>query len=230
MLKIYVFSLVIAMVLNANAQSLLNITNIFGVGDNEFSIEFVHIANPGNSANGSGNGSVNYAFNLGKYEISREQILKANSAAGLGIVLQDLSSYGGNGPQRPATGLTWNSAARFVNYLNTSQGYQAAYKFTTSGASDNLTLWGEGEYSGTNQYRHKDAYYFLPSRDEWIKGGFGSPSGNWYNTPTGEIEPTPETSPSGGTSAGTVVFRKTFSSGPVDVNNAGGLSPYGTMA
>ena len=33
-----------------------------------------------------------------------------------------------------------------------------------------------------------------------------------------------------GTGAGTAVYGQTFATGPADITNAGGLSPYGTMA
>ena len=159
------------------------ITETFGSGENQFSIDFVEIGNPGNAADTTGSpkpaGSVAYTYNIGKYEVSRDMVLKASSAVGLGVTLADMTSYGGNGLDRPAVGISWNEAARFVNWLNTSKGYQAAYNFTTSGANDNITLWGAGQYSGSNQYRHKDAYYFLPTLDEWYKAAYGSPSGTW---------------------------------------------------
>ncbi len=101
-------------------------------GANEFTIDFVPIGNPGNTADTTGSpnpaGKVDYFYRMGKYEISRDMITKASAAGGLGITLADMSSYGGNGVDRPATGVTWNEAGRFVNWLNTSQGYSAAYK------------------------------------------------------------------------------------------------------
>jgi formylglycine-generating enzyme required for sulfatase activity len=171
-------------------------------------------------------GAVSYIYNIGKYEISRDMIAKANSAGSLGITMWNMTNFGGNGVNRPATGISWNEAARFVNYLNTSKGYQAAYNFTTSGANDYISLWGAGQYSGDNKFRHKDAYYFLPSEDEWFKAAYGSPSGTWYKYSTGsDSMPMPV---SGGTAPGTVVFAN--QSSPADITNAGGLSPYGTMA
>jgi formylglycine-generating enzyme required for sulfatase activity len=173
-------------------------------------------------------GAVAYTYQIGKYEVSQEMIEKATSAGGLGITLQNMTSYGGNGANRPATGVSWNEAARFVNWLNTSKGYQAAYNFTTSGANANITLWGDGQYSGSNQFRHKDAYYFLPSVDEWYKAAYGSPSGTWYKYPTGSD--TAPTAVASGTLLNTAVYLQSPNAGPADINNAGGLSPYGTMA
>lgn len=201
------------------------ITETFGNGSNQFSIEFVEIGNPGNTADTTGDpnlvGSVNYIYNLGKFEITREIIEKANSATSLNISLTDMSNFGGNGANRPASGITWLEAARFVNHLNSSKGYQVAYKFDTNG---NFEVWSQGEYSGVNQFRHKDAYYFLPNRDEWYKGAYGSPDGTWYNYTTGND--TVPSSVSGGLLSGTIVAGQT---GPADVFEAGGLSAYGTM-
>lgn len=215
-------------------------TQTFGSGANAFSIDFVTIGNPGNLADTTGNpnpvGSVAYTYNLGKYEVSRDMVTKASTAGGLGLNMVDLSYYvGGNGSNQPAMGISWNEAARFVNWLNESKGYQKAYKFTTSGANDNLSVWGAGQYVGNNQFRHKDAYFFLPSRDEWHKGAYYDPSksggaGYWNFATKSDTAPL---AVSGGTTSGTAVYNGSFTGQnniPSDITNAGGLSAYGTMA
>ncbi len=105
----------------------------FGSDANQFDKVFVPIGNPGNVADTTGNpnpaGSVGYHYNIGKYEVSRGMVAKASAAGGLGITLHDMATFGGNGANRPATGVNWNKAARFVNWLNISQGFQPAYKF-----------------------------------------------------------------------------------------------------
>jgi hypothetical protein len=82
-----------ALAVSAQAQSLLQ---TFGNGANQFSMDFVTIGNPGNAADTSGDpnpaGRVNYVYNIGKYEVSRDMIEKANAAGGLGITLADMSS------------------------------------------------------------------------------------------------------------------------------------------
>ena len=153
-------------------------------------------------------------------------INKANAEGGLGITLLDMTNFGGNGVNRPATGTSWYEAAKFVNWLNTSTGYVAAYKFDASG---NFQLWSSTDagYNANNRFRNSNARYWLPSTDEWYKGAFGSPNGTWFNYPTGSN--TIPTSVAGGTSANTAVYSRTSSSGPADITNAGGLSAYGTM-
>jgi formylglycine-generating enzyme required for sulfatase activity len=199
----------------------------FGSGDNAFTMDFVTIGNPNNAADTTGNpnpaGSVAYTYNLGKYEVSRVQIDKANSAGSLGITLMDMTNYGGNGVNKPATGVSWYEAAKYVNWLNTSQGYQAAYKFDGSGT---FQLWSAGDagYNGNNLFRNSLAKYVIASRDEWYKGAYGNLDGTWNNYPTGsDSAPTAVAS---GTDANTAVYGQ---SGPADITSAGGLSSYGTM-
>ena len=210
----------------------------FGSGFNNFDIEFVCIGNPGNPDDTSGNpnpaGSVAYTYRMGKFEVSRDMITKANSEGGLGITLQDMEIFGiigGNGADRPATGVSWNEAARFVNWLNTSTGGTAAYKFTTSGVNDNIALWTPSDildYDPANPFRSLRASYVLPSMDEWFKAAFYNPTtGQYGNFPTSDgFAPTAVTS---GTADKTAVFFQSFAQGPADIDQAGGLSAYGIM-
>ena len=228
------FSLAVA---TSHSESLLE---SFGSGGNQFQIEFVTIGNPGNTADTSqissgfpptltsvSIGSVGYTFNLAKFEISRDMVEKANQAGSLGITLQDMTNLGGNGVHRPASGISWFEAARLVNWLNTSTGNAAAYKFDGSG---NFQLWSSSDagYNANNQFRNSLAKYVLPTRDEWYKGAFGSPGGTWYDYATGSDSlPTAVTS---GTTSGTAVYGQTGpGSSPADINSAGGLSPFDTM-
>jgi len=167
-------------------------------------------------------------------------IIKANAAGNLGITLIDMLPFGGNGANRPATGISWNEAARYVNWLNTSKGFSPAYKFATqpgdSGYSSNanIQLWQAGDpgYNAANVFRNSRARYFLPSMDEWYKAAYYDPNANggvggYWNFPTGsDSAPTPV---SGSTTAGTAVFGQTLNQGPADITNAGGLSPYLVM-
>ena len=193
----------------------------FGSGANLFTIEFVTIGNPGNTADTTGSpnpaGRVNSVYNLGKYEISADMIAKANAAGGLGI------TYANTG-NKPAVSMTWYEAARFVNWLNTSQGYQPAYKF--SGTTFALWTSGEAGYQAGNLFRNSQARYFLPSADEWYKGAYGSPGGTWYDYPTASNSV--PTATNGGTINGTAVYNGQAAA--ANIENAGGLSAYGTMA
>jgi formylglycine-generating enzyme required for sulfatase activity len=225
-----ILCLAIALASFSTICSAQTLTETFGSGANAFTMDFVTIGNPGNTADTTGSpnpvGSVAYTYNLGKYEVSRGQIDKANSAGSLGIALQDISSFGGNGVDRPATGISWYEAAKFVNWLNTNQGYQEAYKF--SGSSFQLWSAGDAGYNANNMFRNSQAKYVIASTDEWHKGAYGHTDGSWSNFPNGsDSAPIPVSS---GTYANTAVYWQSAYNGPADINNAGGLSPFGTMA
>ena len=225
-----VLSTIILLALCYQTASAQLVTESFGgTGANAFTMDFVTIGNPGNAADTTGSpnpaGSVAYTYNLGKYEVSRDQIIKANAAGSLGITLQDMSSYGGNGLLKPATGISWYEAAKYVNWLNTSSGGTAAYKFV----GGTFQLWSSTDagYNASNMFRNSLAKYWLPSSNEWYKAAYGNRNGTWNNYATGsDSAPTAVAS---GTAANTAVYGQSAFTGPADINNAGGLSAYGTM-
>jgi formylglycine-generating enzyme len=224
------FGLVLGMMTAGTAQA-----DTFGSGTNMFTIDFVDVGNAGNADDaGAGGGlysspygGVAYDYRISTYEISQNNIFKA-MAEGLANV-----TAGAHTGDEPAANISWYEAAAFVNWLNTSQGYQAAYNLSFS-SSWSMTLWGASEQattgvdSGTNPYRHKDAYYFLPSEDEWYKAAYHQNDGvtaNYWDYATGSN--TIPTAVASGTTAGTAVYNG--QADPADITQAGGLSPYGTM-
>jgi formylglycine-generating enzyme required for sulfatase activity len=176
-------------------------------------------------------GTVPYTYRIGKYEIGRDQIFKANTEGGLRIPGVD-----GSNPQFPTRFVTWNHAARFVNWLNTSKGFPPAYKFAIQpgapgyNSNQDISLWASGDagYNPANQFRNSLAKYFLPSVDEWYKAAYYDPiSGSYFQYATGSNDaPVAVTS---GTAPGTAVYRQTITQGPTNITQAGGLSPYGVM-
>ena len=207
----------------------------FGSEANQFEIGFVGIGNPGNPADTSGRGAVAYKYRMGVNEVSRGMIDAYNAlGGGPAITLSDMSALGGNGANRPATGVSWNEAARFVNWMNTSRGFSEAYKFTTGGANDNVVPWAVGDagYNASNPFRNANAYYYIPDLNEWYKAAYYDPNaaggaGAYWDFATGSN--TAPTAVAGGTASGTAVYGQSFSAGPADITNAGGLSPFGTM-
>lgn len=198
-------------------------------------MDFVTIGNAGNAADDTGYGGVGYNYRMGVNEVSRGMIDAYNTLSGGPILtMQDMSPFGGNGVNRPATGISWNEAARFVNFLNTSKGFSAAYQFDTAGFNDNIALWESGDagYNAANPFRNSNAHYFLPSEDEWYKAAYYDPNksggAGYYDYATGSD--TAPTAVTGGTTSGTAVYGQSFGNGPADITNAGGLSAYGTMA
>jgi formylglycine-generating enzyme required for sulfatase activity len=199
----------------------------FGTGANTFQMEFVTIGNPGNPADTTGTpnpaGSVGYEYGIGKYEVSEGMINRFNASQSLQIITNN------RGTNKPATGVSWNEAARFINWLNTSSGGFAAYKFTTGGVNDGISLWTTSDtldYDATNPYRSKRTTFALPNFNEWYKAAYYDPFNTvYYNYATGSD--TVPISVASGTTSGTAVYNGLL--GPADVTQAGGLSPYGVM-
>ena len=111
----------------------------FGEGETSFGIEFVQIGDPGNSADArvefldrdTGSpyhlGQVDYEYSIGKHEVSCGSLaisLELRGERPDGVLcgseaIQDLREIGFG---------DFFHAADFVNWLNTSSGYRAAYK------------------------------------------------------------------------------------------------------
>ena len=157
----------------------------FGTGENQFTIEFVTIS--GDSGNlGSWSAGWEYTFSgvnhgdyrIGKFEITNDQWTKFinvhGKPDGSPSNAYDADPYW-TGANVPTNNVSWYEAAQFVNWLNIEAGKTAAYKFTGTPGTSNYTLgvWGASDaWGGTNLYRHKDAHYFLPTEDEWVKAAY----------------------------------------------------------
>lgn len=199
-------------------------------------IDFTGIILDQNNPNDTqtGFGSVDHSYRMGTYEISRGQIeayntWQTNSALDISL-LNPTSPYTPDAND-PATGVSWNEAARFVNYLNTSMGYAPAYKFADGGgANDPILMWTESSTS----FRNPNAYFFLPSEAEWYKAAYYDPtkggSGGYWDY-AGQLDnpPNPPQTPLGGGTTG-FVWNRANAAGPENVNQAGRSSYYGTMA
>ena len=187
-------------------------------------LEFVTIGDAGNVSDTTTYGAVSYTYQIGKYEISEGDIAAYNADS---VNNTRQITLDNRGTDKPATSISWNEAARYVNWLNEREGEQPAYKFTAGGVNSLITLWSSAEAwqtDGENLYRHKDAKYFIPSEDEWYKAAYYNGS-VYFDYPTGSD--TAPTAVASGTTAETAVYVN--QSGPADVTQAGGLSPYSTM-
>ena len=129
-----------------------------------------------------GFGIVEYDYRMGVYEITNRQWDEFTAELGVPVTGNPSEAYDsgfydlGTGTiDVPTNNTSWYEAAQFVNWLNTSTGHQAAYKFTgTQGQSDyTFATWDAADaWGGTNLYRHKEAFYFLPDEDEWFKAAY----------------------------------------------------------
>ena len=159
-------------------------------------IDFVDIAGDASALNGTGWGTSGdtftdpAAFRMGKFEVTRAQwdvfVAAAGAPTGTPANAFDLApTTTGN---QPVNNVSFYEAIQFVNWLNTHTGNQAAYN-VVGGV---FNLWAVGDsYEGTNRYRHKDAFYFLPDLDEVLKAAYWN--GTSFNTyaNTADTEPTP---------------------------------------
>ena len=205
----------------------------FGSGDHVFDIEFVTIGDPGNAPDTVAptatsaplpGGSVDYTYRMATYEISEEIIAKANALSDAAGASLNLNIDVQRGPQKPATGLSWYDAARFVNFLNEDHGSPAAYKFDEQ---NRFQLWAQGDvgYDPDNLYRNARARYFMPSADEWHKAAYYDPDNDrfWLYPYGSDDPPIPVAS---GTDPGTAVYNQ---DGPADVQMAGGENLFGLL-
>ena len=166
----------------------------FGTGANQFTIDFVPISGSTNPT--SGYGIVNNDYRMGTYEITNDQWNKFTASLGVPVTGEPSYAYDQGpywtGTNVPTNRVSWYEAAQFVNYLNTSKGYSQAYKFTgTQGQSDyTFTPWAvtDAGYNAGNPYRNGNAFYFLPTEDEWVKAAYWNGTNlQEYATKVGEI-------------------------------------------
>jgi len=159
--------------------------------------DFVTIGHAGNASDSTGYGAVNYNYRIGKYEITNAQWNAFTTAAGVPTGNDGGYSYSAyfTDAQQPTNMVSWYEAAQFVNWLNTSGGHQAAYKFTgTQGQSDYaFTPWvvTDAGYDADNPYRNSNAFYFLPTEDEWYKAAYYTGSGYSLYANGTDIPPVP---------------------------------------
>ncbi len=165
------------------------------------------MGNPGNSPDsGTGNlyGSVDHAYDIGKYEVTAAQYteflnLKAQADPyGLyNTYMTDLYYYGCNiqrsgvsgsysysvaadWANRPVNHVSFWDAARFTNWLHNGQGAgdteTGAYTLTPAGISANTVTKNAG------------AQWWIPSENEWYKAAYhknDGATGNYFDYPTG---------------------------------------------
>ncbi len=106
-------------------------------------IEFVPVTGPNLGAN----------YQMGKYEISNaewDEVMGTSS----GIA------------NMPKVYISLLDAAEFVNNLNLAEGSVEAYTFLTGGVSSS-GLAISPNHDGTNQFRNKDAAYWIPTEAEF---------------------------------------------------------------
>ena len=214
----------VTLIIQSSAQA-----DTFGTGtSNQFTVDFVNVGNTTNTNSSLGYGAVPYEYRIGTYEISQLQVSNATELGLVGV------STTASTRERPAASATWYEAAAFVNFLNTNSGKTVAYDLTFSNGSWSMNVWSSAQawqLGGENLYRNKDAFYFLPSENEWFKAAFYDPdTSTYFDYPLGSDEVPKQIGNLGGTGTNEAVyFPNVFEPGSADATRAGGLSPYGAM-
>jgi formylglycine-generating enzyme len=179
----------------------------------EITIPTVSIGNLGNAADtlvtntGSTYGQVNYAYSLGKYEVTAAQYsaflnavaatdayglyntAMATDSAGCQIIRSGSSgsytySVSSEYANRPVNYVSWGDAARFCNWLANGQPTGTETSGTTETGS--YTLNGAVTASALLSItRNTSATWVLPTENEWYKGAFYNPTtGTYYKYAT----------------------------------------------
>lgn len=185
--------------------------DVFNLGEGFTNLETVTVGDPGNAADTRystpGYGSVNYTYNIGKYEVTAAQYCdflnhKAKTDPKYlyhadmwddpyGCKIQRSGSEGSytysvasDWANRPVNFVTFMDACRFVNWLHNGQGNGD----TETGA---YTLSGEQ----ANVHRSANAKWYLLSEDEWYKAAYykggGINAGYWDYPMQSDVSTTP---------------------------------------
>ena len=170
---------------------------------------------PLNSGSIPGIGSVDYAYQIAKHEVTNSQYseflntVAASDSNNLYHNLMDITRSGTSGnftysanvdaENHPVAPVSWFSAARFANWMHNGQGMGS----TETGAYD-MTL--------PTPVRLAGATVFLPTENEWYKAAYHDPRGSaaagppgddnfWLYPTQSDTAPTAEASPGGANSA-----------------------------
>ena len=185
------------------------------------SMDFVTVGNAGNTADATSYGGVDYNYRIGKYEVTENQ-WDAVSGASTTDLLDDPGYWSGD---QPVAEISWHESAMFCNWLTSGNVAQGAYAINGSGVVTAIDRADAVSTYGT--------VYVIPTEDEWYKAAYYDPNksggAGYWGYPTGS-----DSAPDGIDSAGDTQFEAVFYDGynqghPNDMDDAGALSPYGTM-
>ncbi len=175
-------------------------------------IETVPVGNPGNVADSryGGYGSVSYAYNIGKYEVTAGQYTEfLNAVAATDTYgLYNISMWSGTQgckiertgspgsytysvapawANRPVNCVSWGDAARFANWMHNGQPTGSQ----DSGTTENGSYFLNGAMSNSELLaatRETNARWVIPSENEWYKAAYHKNdgiNGDYFDYPTG---------------------------------------------
>ena len=202
-------------------------------------LDMIAIGNVGNAADTTTYGSVSYAYDIGKTEVTTAQYVAflnatASTVDTYGLYNAGMANMGGTGvgisrttggstnftytatnggENRPVAFVSWFDAARFSNWMTTGQG--------TTTETGSYTL--AGAVSGSTVARNvspNGPYYYIPTENEWYKAAYYNPGITAYSLfPNGSNTITTADA-NYANSVGTTTNVGTYSGDP---------SPYGTF-
>ncbi len=186
------------------------LSGLAGIASAAVNIELVPVGNVGNAADITGFGQVNYAYNIGKYEVTAGQyteflnavaktdtynVYRTSMTTQYGCQIQRTGEPGnysytvaGDMTNRPVNYVSWGSAARFTNWLTNGQptadqgpGTTETGSYTLNGAVTTTALQAVTRNTPANGGR-----FYIPTENEWYKAAYHSGSGDvYYAYPTG---------------------------------------------
>jgi formylglycine-generating enzyme required for sulfatase activity len=174
-------------------------------------VEVVSVGNVGNSADTTGYGAVDYAYNIGKYEVTAGQYTDFLNAVAATDAYElyntsmttDTSGYGCNivrsgsagsytysvataWANRPVNYVGVGDAARFANWLHNGQPTGLQNSTTTEDGAYFLN-GATGHDLRLVMTRQADWKWALPSENEWYKAAYhknDGDTGNYFDYPT----------------------------------------------
>ena len=193
---------------------LMLLTN--GTSPAEVVIEWVTVGDPGNAADDTGFGRVDYVYRIARHEVTIGQYIEFLNAVAAsdpnGLYSLGMGDDGGGidrhgspgsytyGPQdgdpnwlnKPVTWVDFDDAMRFANWMHNGQ---------PTGPPDNTTTELGAYYApwGDDAYRFADAKVFVPTEDEWYKAAYykggSANAGYWDYATQSDMPPVSESPP-----------------------------------
>lgn len=164
-------------------------------------IEKIAIGNYGNTADSTGYGSVSYAYDIGKTEVTTAQYVAFLSATastvdtyalynvgmatmgGIGVGISQAGggstnftyNVTGGGENLPVAFVSWFDAARFSNWMTNGQGG------ATTTETGSYTLINGAVIGDTVARNQSIGGYYIPTEDEWYKAAYYDASTSSYS-------------------------------------------------
>ncbi len=156
----------------------------------------VPVGNPGNHADGTGYGAVAYPYRIGKYEVTNteyctflnsiaasdpHQLYDLRMSGPYGGILRSGSSGNytykttGNGARKPVNFLTWESCARYSNWLTNGGGQGDTENGSYRIRGGSITIPDHTELA-----RGDSIKWVIASENEWYKAAYYDPEKKSY--------------------------------------------------